>query len=154
MYFINQYGLIILVVILAILYGILLYKKYKGMPKAEIISGLEKDAFELMQQAEKFLPNEKGYVKFDWVAKRFINFIPPIAKYLFKEQTVEHFLQQSYYKFKDKLDNGKVDKSIEYPPESIEQSDTNTEELEDEDQEESSTIVTDTGPGQNQSPLI
>jgi hypothetical protein len=114
----NQYFPIIIAVLFAIFAGLLAYKRYSGLKsKEEVMSQLEKDAFDLMQQAEKFIPKEKGYVKFDWVASRFIKFIPPKAAPLFKEQTVASFLQKTYYKFKDKLDNGKVDKSIDYPPE-------------------------------------
>jgi hypothetical protein len=113
-FFTNNY-LTIISCILALLYGYTLYSKYKGKPKAEVIEGLEKDAFDLMQLAERYLPNEKGYVKFNWVAERFRYFIPEVAKPFFKQQTVEHFLQQTYYKVKDKLDDGKVNKSIPYP---------------------------------------
>jgi hypothetical protein len=114
--FLIDYGWIILAIIVYFLYR---YRtnKGKGQTTEEAIKvSLRETAFMAFLAAEK-LPNVNGEARWKHALRVFYAKLPATARGAFTEESMDKYLQKRYYEFKDWLDDGAINKSIEYPPE-------------------------------------
>ena len=112
----GTYFLIALIVLLLAALAFHIYKTYKEKGKEAAIAEMREVAYQLFLKAEKIYGRDAGKSKMKWVIGQFYRLIAPgwLTKYL-SETTVQEFLQdiydKYYYKFKDFLDDGELNKS-------------------------------------------
>jgi hypothetical protein len=116
---------ITLVIGYALCYFIVKYSqaKRKGQSNKDAAkTSLRETALMLFLKAEKRFPKDtQGFVRFDWAAGEFARILPALVSdellKTFTPEEIAKYLRRQYYRYKDFLDNAKIDNSIKYPPE-------------------------------------
>jgi len=116
-----EYGWIILVAVIAIVYFVSIYKKYG---KGAMLSELKKQAYMLMLAAEDKYGKGTGPIKFQWVVDEFYSMLPNTYKKIWTREQTGQFVQNLFDKMKEYL-NKKSNRNI--PPKVIEPTSTITE---------------------------
>jgi len=107
--FLYNYGWIILLTIVAIVYFGLIYKKYG---KNAALEELRKNLYKLMLLAQKKFGNDAGQMKFDWVVTKVYEAFPTSIKIFIDREDLLRFVQKTYNELTDFMDDGKINGSV------------------------------------------
>jgi hypothetical protein len=91
--------------------GVGYYIFYKKYGKAALFTKMREDAYKLMLAAEQKFGAKNGKTKFAWVVERFYPMIPKSVKIFWTQADLEEFVQKTFDKSVDFLDDGKLNNS-------------------------------------------